>query len=147
MNHSDSGSNSFKGGRKADVEVHGGATLEEITVPVIEITHNREEIEVYLMPINTTDFHLDTIPEITVSYRKKASVKVFVSTNVQNITIRINRKIYTPISMESNFYYFEMPDIKKAKTYIVDVYTDDNRIAEGLSLIVKKEGASEKNLL
>ena len=137
----------FKGGRKADVEVHGGATLEEITVPVIEITHNREEIEVYLMPINTTDFHLDTIPEITVSYRKKASVKVFVSTNVQNITIRINRKIYTPISMESNFYYFEMPDIKKAKTYIVDVYTDDNRIAEGLSLIVKKEGASEKNLL
>ena len=28
----------FKGGRKADVEVHGGATLEEVVVPVIEFS-------------------------------------------------------------------------------------------------------------
>ena len=29
----------FKGGRKASVEVHGGATLEEVSVPIIEITY------------------------------------------------------------------------------------------------------------
>ena len=28
----------FKGGRKASVEVHGGASLEEVVVPVIEFT-------------------------------------------------------------------------------------------------------------
>ena len=30
----------FKGGRPANIEVHGGATLEEVTVPVIEITYS-----------------------------------------------------------------------------------------------------------
>ena len=47
--------------------------------------------------------------------------------------------IILPIGI--SFYTFQVI------SYIVDVYTDDNRIAEGLSLIVKKEGASEKNLL
>lgn len=28
----------FKGGRKANVEVHGGASLEEVAVPIVEIT-------------------------------------------------------------------------------------------------------------
>jgi hypothetical protein len=36
----------FKGGRKASVEVHGGATLEEVTVPIIELTYITGELEV-----------------------------------------------------------------------------------------------------
>ncbi|MEI3158007.1 MAG: hypothetical protein V8T08_00050, partial [Monoglobus pectinilyticus] len=50
----------FKGGRKANVEVHGGATLEEVVVPIIEITKFAEDIEVSIIE-----------KVITVSFRKK----------------------------------------------------------------------------
>lgn len=35
----------FKGSRKGDVEVHGGATLEEVVIPIIEITKKEENYE------------------------------------------------------------------------------------------------------
>lgn len=38
----------FKGGRKANVEVHGGASLEEVAVPIIEITRKQTNIEAIL---------------------------------------------------------------------------------------------------
>lgn len=36
----------FKGGRPGTVEVHGGATLEEVCVPIIEFTRMPENINV-----------------------------------------------------------------------------------------------------
>ena len=57
----------FKGSRPANVEVHGGATLEEVVVPIIEITYSPDEIEVHLLD-----------KKITFSRRKKdAAIKVF----------------------------------------------------------------------
>ena len=44
----------FKGGRKANVEVHGGATLEELCVPIIELTYMSEKPEIALMPIRNS---------------------------------------------------------------------------------------------
>lgn len=62
----------FKGGRKANVEVHGGATLEEVTVPLIELSYLPASIEIYLLRTDSTFVEKDKIPEIEVSYRKKA---------------------------------------------------------------------------
>lgn len=42
----------FKGSRKANVEVHGGATLEEVVVPIIEISYSPNEIEIQLLDKN-----------------------------------------------------------------------------------------------
>ena len=42
----------FKGSRKANVEVHGGATLEEVVVPIIEISYSPDEIEIQLLDKN-----------------------------------------------------------------------------------------------
>lgn len=41
----------------------------------------------------------------------------------------------------------DMPQIKKAKTYNVDVYSSGCPIVEGLSFTVKKEGSQENSLL
>ena len=60
----------FKGSRKANVEVHGGATLEEVTVPIIEITYLSTSIEVKIMPIDAPATFNGT-PEISISYRRK----------------------------------------------------------------------------
>lgn len=136
----------FKGGRRANVEVHGGATLEEVTVPIIELTYLSETIEVYLLPTESP-ISLGTIPEIEVSYRKKAAIKVFATAKLQNVSICIEGKYYDATSTDGGFYAVEMPDIERAKIYSVDVYACGNRIAEGLKLKVKKEGSSERDLL
>ena len=39
-----------------------------------------------------------------------------------------------------------MPDIKDAKKYSADLYDGVNCIASGLDFIVKKEGATEREL-
>lgn len=137
----------FKGGRRASVEVHGGATLEEIAVPIIELTYRTNDIDVYLLPLSATSISLDGIPEISVSFRKKAAIKIFATAKLQNVSIAIDGKSCDAVPKENGFYEVEMAHIKRAKTYSVDVYAGGNCIAKGLPLKVKKEGSSERDLL
>ena len=41
-------------------------------------------------------------------------------------------------------YLVDMPQLKKAKRYSVDVYASNNLIATGLSFEIKKESSQEK---
>lgn len=137
----------FKGSRKANVEVHGGATLEEVVVPIIEITYLSSSIEVKLMPIDAAANFTGT-PEITVSFRKKAAIKIFTTQKLMDVSIEIDGHTYDAESIDDNFYVIkEMPDIRKAKKYTVNVFACGNKIADSLPLIVKKESGSEKSIL
>lgn len=126
----------FKGGRKANVEVHGGATLEEVVIPIIEITKFDEDIEI-------------TIVEkvITVSFRKKAAIRLFSKTKLKNVTVLIDGIYYEAQEQDNNMYLIDMPLLKKAKKYSVDVYSSNNLVASGLSFEIKKESSQEKDLL
>lgn len=126
----------FKGGRAANVEVHGGATLEEVLVPIIEITKLKREIELKILT-----------PEIIVSYRKKAQIKIFATSKVNNISICIKDKQYFPTLVEETTYVFDLPDITKSGLYRVEVFTNNNLLNSGLSFNVKKEGSQENDLL
>lgn len=128
----------FKGSRKANVEVHGGATLEEICIPIIEISAQNEKIEVRL---------LENYKNITVSYRKPALIKFYVSKKMSNLKIKIDNSYYEAQPTAEEFVYqVNMPTIHKTKDYIFDVYASDNLISSGLSFKVKSEGAIEKDL-
>ncbi len=138
----------FKGGRKAAVEVHGGATLEEVVVPVIEITRHPEKMEVYLFREDKTlaDYGIvvpDT-PEIDVSYKKVAVVKIYVSGKVSDVSLEIDGKRYVAQAMDDPHYFrVELADIKnRTKTYLASVYADGNPIAENLPVKVKSMGMS-----
>lgn len=126
----------FKGGRKANVEVHGGATLEEVTVPIIEITYASDDIEVSIVN-----------PLLTVSFRKQAVIKLFSKTKLEDVSICVDGKYYDAVETKEDMFLIEMPQIKRAKTYTVDVYASNNLVASGLSFTVKKEGSQEKDLL
>lgn len=137
----------FKGSRKANVEVHGGATLEEVTVPIIEITYLNSTVEVKLMPIDAPATFTGT-PEIVVSFRKKAAIKIFSTQKLVEVSIKIDGHIYKADPIDENFYVVnEMPEIRRAKQYTVNVYTCGNLIADSLPLIVKKESGVEKSIL
>ena len=83
----------FKGGRKANVEVHGGATLEELCVPIIELTYMAERPEIALMPVDSVDFAIGNIPEIEVSFRKKAVLKIFSTVSLQNVALLVSARL------------------------------------------------------
>lgn len=137
----------FKGSRKANVEVHGGATLEEVVVPIIEISYIRSAIEVKLMPVDAPATFTG-VPEILVSFRKKAAVKIFATQNLTDVSIEIDGHFYDAKTIDDNFYVVDaMPEIRRAKAYTVNVYACGNRVASDLPLCVKKESGSEKSIL
>ena len=135
----------FRGSRKANVEVHGGATLEEVTVPIIELTYSSQSVEVYLLAPTDQLIHTDDVPEITVSFRKKALIRIYTSVSLPDISVEVNGKRYDARPIDNNFNEVEMPDVKRPKTYYVDVFSGENLIATKLPLIVKSEGMGSTN--
>ncbi len=125
----------FKGGRKANVEVHGGATLEEVVVPIIEISVNNTNVEIHIV---------DTV--ITVSFRKKASITLFSKTKLNDVSVFVSGKHYEAVATDDNFYTVEFPDLKKKGEYNADVYSAGNLLVPGLSFTVEKEGTQENKL-
>lgn len=125
----------FKGGRKALVEVHGGATLEEVAVPVITIRKKNVAIVCKLV---------DNKP-VAVSFKKKARLKLFVDVDSEDMQILVNGIFYALKKTEIQYqYYAEMPEVKAVGEYSCNVYKDDALIAKDIKFQVKKEGASER---
>lgn len=125
----------FKGSRAASVETHGGATLEEVVVPIIELTQKPLDIEVRF--INDT---------ITVSFRKKAEIILFTKTKLNSVTLLVSGKYYDGEKLDDNHYKIMMPDIKRIGKYQADVYDGNNLLVTGLAFKVEKEGSKEKDL-
>lgn len=125
----------FKGSRKSNVEVHGGATLEEVVVPIIEISIKNTDIDIHIVD-----------PVITVSFRKKASITLFSKIKLNNVSVTVNEKSYEAISRDDNFYTVDMPDIKKKGEYTANVYSSGNLLVPNLSFTVEKEGTHENKL-
>lgn len=124
----------FKGGRKASVEVHGGATLEEVTVPIIEIMKAGDKPKCEIV---------DEFKSITVSFKKKARIQLFIAKVLDDVHVKLNGKLYTASATEQKYIYdVNMPDVKKG-SYIIDVYSGSNIIAQGLAFEAKSAGATE----
>lgn len=128
----------FKGSRKANVEVHGGASLEEVLVPIIEITKYSQAIQCRIE---------DDYKVITSSFKKKAKIKFYISKTFENVSILVDGKSYYQASREDGMDYIyevEMPDVKKSGIHTFDVLVNNGIIAKDLSFELKKEGASER---
>jgi hypothetical protein len=128
----------FKGSRKANVEVHGGASLEEVLVPIIEITKHNQTIECRI----ENDYKV-----ITSSFKKKTKIKFYISKTFENVSILVDSKFYYSANKEMGkdyIYEVEMPDVKKSGIHTFDVLVDNGLITKGLSFELKKEGASER---
>lgn len=109
----------FKGGRKASVEVHGGATLEEVVIPLIEIELFDNKIEVN----NTT-------PVAIASFKKNAEIVLFSKNALRSVSVRVLGRSYPAEAIGNNKHKIIFPDIKRAGKYIADVLQGDNLIGQ-----------------
>lgn len=119
----------FKGSRRANVEVHGGATLEEIVVPIITLKLKRQ-VEVKIKLLNAENLQAD---------RKQGTTVLLYISDVENtshISLVVNGNKYLASCDDSTHYTIKLTDIKRSKKCSADVYDGDDLIGN-LKLDIK----------
>lgn len=128
--------NRFKGGRKANVEVHGGASLEEVIIPIITLTKKPTDIDICFVD-----------PVITLKGKAPATIVVYANIPLSAPKLVVNDKEYIGEFCEDKRHArFVMPELKRSKEWSADFYDGDKKLAEGLPFRVKK-GTQEQILL
>lgn len=123
----------FKGSRKADVEVHGGATLEETLVPLLQISLKPKDPMVEFQPA-------------LVQLRKKEVGELLLVTNfdMADPYIIVNGKIYRgKLDTHRRRAIIPLPDMKRTHDYMADIYDGDTLLKEQVAFHVKKEVAKD----
>ena len=113
----------FKGSRAANVEVHGGATLEEVVVPIITLTLKKQTgITIKVMKPDS----------IVVDRHTGVTLDVYISDvdNENNISIILNGKRYAGKASDGTHFGFVFDDIRRAKKYSADVYDGSDLIGK-----------------
>lgn len=123
----------FTGARAASVEVHGGATLEEIVVPVIELTLANSNIQVILE--NSV---------IEISYKKVPELILIITPDCDAVAASVNGVVYKTEKLEKSRFKVVMPDLKKG-TYTLDVFENQNKIASK-EFAIKTRGFAERDV-
>ena len=120
----------FKGSRAANVEVHGGASLEEVVIPIIELSLKNKNITVTIV---------DEV--VTVDFRIGTEIKLFFNSPVQAVSVVLGGKPYSAVQIDSNHYTVKLPDTKRAGVYLADVYAGDDLIGK---ITIEAQGKSGK---
>lgn len=130
----------FKGGRLANVEVHGGATLEEVIVPVITLTQRPSEIEI-------------TFVEDVIQLKGKDPITVTVFANITFsdpiLVVDVNGTEHTyhgEFVGDQRHARFTLDGIKRSKKYSAVFYDGSKQLASNLVFTVQK-GTKENTLM
>lgn len=126
----------FKGGRKSDVEVHGGASLEEVLIPIIEIIRKDENIEITMIT-----------KKIKFSVKEKnAFIKFYSTYRLYDVRVKIDGTMYNTITNDNQTFKVRLPDLNKARKYKVEIYSGNNLLKDDLEFIAEKEGFTTRKL-
>ena len=128
----------FRKSRAANVEVHGGASLEEVIVPVITLTLKKQSDQIIKL-INadsiTSDRHAGTTITLDISDVE----------NRNGISIVIGDKSYSAICKDATHYIVLLDDYKRAKKDVfATIYDGDNLIGD-VVFEIKGRTATIKN--
>lgn len=126
----------FRGGRKANVEVHGGATLEEVVVPVIVLSRKPENIE-----------YCFTDPIIILKQKDVASLTLYCNVPMNKPRILIGQTFYDgEFVADQKHAKFVMPELKRSREYIAQIYDGDTSLSVSLKFKIQKSMGQEVDL-
>lgn len=142
----------FKGSRKADVETHGGATLEEICTPVIELKLLDQTITATLGMLDEEGrFTEETSSKLEKSYKKTPTLYFRTSRRLKKPRIKIDGKDSNePERVESladaHVYRVVLPEANKGD-HTAQVYDDAYPIGDGLTFTIVNAGVNKRSIL
>lgn len=128
----------FKKSRAANVEVHGGASLEEVVVPVITLTLRKQtplelkvlrENEIYADRYEGTEFML-YISEVE---------------NTQNVSVVVEMNRYAAVKNDATHYTIQMKDIRRSKKDVSATVFDGDDLLGVINFSIKGKTAIIKN--
>lgn len=125
----------FRGSRQANVEVHGGASLEEIVVPIITLTLKKQS-GVQVKVLHPDDITADRHSGVTLDlYISEVSLP-------DEVSLIIEDRRYFGKSEDNSHYSFELNDITRAriKPYEAEVFDGKDLISD-ISFKVKGKTA------
>lgn len=109
----------FKGSRAANVEVHGGASLEEVVVPVITLSLKDNSIAVNMVE----DF-------VKADYKTGISITLYVNKQINSkLYVSYKGKKYIGERIDSNHYSVNIPEIKRACIEPAGIYIGEDLVA------------------
>lgn len=129
------GHDRFKGGRIGDVEVHGGATLEEMVVPVIELEMLDEAVRIELTERKYKITFRD--PEIL--------LRAFSTAKLNRVTLEFKGKRYSVVPDENDGHYVIRIPKQSAGEYTAEFYDGDTKIGK-VTFSVVSGGVSIHNM-
>ena len=122
----------FKGSRKANVEVHGGASLEEVLVPVISLSLFDSSISIVLVETSG----------IKVDYKTGASFTLFVNKKIdKELTVSFEGERYTTVKKDDFHYAVSIDRMRRAGEYIIDVFLGEELVSNIKILATGKGGS------
>lgn len=128
----------FKGGRKGNCEVHGGASFEEVTVPIVEIRLKNENIEAFIV---------DESRVFVLGAEEYPTLKIYVGVISNNVCIKLNGEYYDAVSTSEDYIYtVELSQYSKKGIYSLDIIVGSDIIASGQTFEIKRKGMSENKL-
>lgn len=128
----------FKKSRAANVEVHGGASLEEVLVPIITLTMKKQSNQI----IKLVD------SESIVSDRHAGTTINLYISDVENhgkISIVIGEKSYMATCIDATHYSVLMDDYKRAKKGVSAAIYDGEDLIGNVVFDIKGRTATVKN--
>ena len=109
----------FKGSRTANVEVHGGASLEEVVVPLITLSLKDSSIKIFVVDEEI----------IKADYKTGINVLLYINKVIQDtLILEYGNKRYASEKIDDNHYAIKIPDIKKAGIYQIGIYFGEDFI-------------------
>lgn len=119
----------FKKSRAANVEVHGGASLEEVLVPVVSLSLRDASIEIKVV---------ETV--IKADYKTGTTLTLFVNKNISHtIYVDYKGKRYPGVAIDANHYKVDIADIKRACMVEAEIYLGEDLVSH---ISVKAVGKS-----
>ena len=128
---------SFKGGRISGLEVHGGASIEEVLVPVIEISLADNKIKIDMEKEFTFSPLNDDFEEFEFFSHKK----------LQNVTVNLvlgndYNKDFKADSIDGYNFKVNVSNLDIAGEYTFSVFANGKKIFETVLNIKKKKGST-----
>lgn len=128
----------FKNSRAANVEVHGGASLEEVVVPIITLSLKKQE-DLVIRLLDADSIYCDR--------RTGTTIHLYISDveNVKNVSIVIGENRYIAIGSDKTHYDVQLVDMRRAKKNTAAAVYDGDDLIGNIYFDIKGKTAAISN--
>ena len=128
----------FKNSRAANVEVHGGASLEEVIVPIITLSL-KKQCDLIIELLNADEVYCDR--------RLGTTIQLYISDadSTQSISVVIDEKRYAAKGSDKTHYEVNLYDMRRAKKNVSAAIYDGDDLIGTVHFDIKGKMATVSN--